>query len=156
MRRASERGAALVVALLLLTVFTLLAITAMRTSVAELWMAGGEQFHRMAVEAASAGVEVGITRLRVSGSASTGEISSDGGAASVGYVATIRRSGTEASIPGSSAEKVVGEHFEIESTGTAPRRARDVQVQGVLLISSINGVRTFHRTGEGLGAEDRS
>jgi type II secretory pathway component PulK len=156
MRRASERGAVLVIALLLLTVFTLLAITAMRTSVAELWMAGGEQFHRMAVEAASAGVEVGVARLRASASTSIGEISSDGGVASVGYVATLRRVGTEASIPGSSAEKFVGEHFEIESTGTAPRRARDVQVQGVLVISSSNGVRTFHRIGEGLGAEDRS
>lgn len=156
MSRASERGAVLVVALLLLTVFTLLAITAMRTSVAELWMAGGEQFHRRAVEAASAGVEVGIARLRASRGTSTGDVSSSGGTAGVGYAATIRRSGTEVTIPGSSAERFVGEHFEIESTGSAPRRARDVQVQGVMVISSSNGVRTFHRTGEGLGGAESS
>jgi hypothetical protein len=79
-----------------------------------------------------------------------------GGPASASYVATIRRAGTEASIPGSSAEKFVGEHFEIESTGAAPRGARDVQVQGVMVISSSNGVRTFRRVGVGLGAEQGS
>jgi Tfp pilus assembly protein PilX len=147
----------LVIALLLLVVFSLLAITGMRTAIAELWMAGSEQFHRVAVEAASAGVEAGIARLR----ASPGAIASDGtieagagsGARTASYTATIRHAGTEASIPGSSAEKFVGEHFEIQSTGTAPRSARDVQVQGVTVISSSNGVRTFRRIGQGLGME---
>jgi len=163
-----QRGVVLVVAMLLLTVFTLLAITGMRTSVAELWMAGSEQFHRVAVEAASAGVEAGIARLRASRGAvsvgasaagvpsAAGVASLTGGPASAPYVAAIRRAGTEASIPGSSAEKFVGDHFEIESTGTAPRGARDVQVQGVVVISSSNGVRTFRRIGAGLGTESSS
>ena len=158
-RGAGQRGVVLVVAMLLLTVFTLLAITGMRTSVAELWMAGSEQLHRVAVEAASAGVEAGIARLRASrgavsvGASAAGVASLTGGPASAPYVAAIRRAGTEASIPGSSAEKFVGDHFEIESTGTAPRGARDVQVQGVVVISSSNGVRTFRRIGGGLGSE---
>jgi type II secretory pathway component PulK len=153
MRRESERGAALVIALLLLVVLTLLATTGMRMSVAELWMAGSEQFRRAAVEAASVGVEVGIARLNASRGAAVGEMASAGGPTDAAYTATIRYAGTEASIPGSSAEKFVGEHFEIESTGTAVRGARDVQVQGVMLISSSNGVRTFRSIGEGLGAE---
>lgn len=162
MTYSRQRGAVLVIALLLLTVFTLLAVTAMRTSVAELWMAGGEQFHRVAVEAASAGVEAAIVRLRASqgavvgGAATAGGASINGGAPSSPYVATMRRAGTEASLPGSSVEKFAGEHFEIESTGTAPRGARDVQVQGVVVISSSNGVRTFRRVGEGLGTESGS
>lgn len=153
MTHASERGAALVIALLLLLVLTLLAITGMRTSIAELWMAGSEQFHRMAVEAASTGVEAGIARLLASRGAGADGASVAGGPVNATYRATIRHAGTEASIPGSSAEKFVGEHYEIESTGTAPRSARDVQVQGAIVISSNNGVRTFVRIGEGLGTE---
>lgn len=152
-RADSQRGAALVVALLLLVILTLLATTGMRTSVAELWMSGSEQFHRRAVEAASAGVEAGIARVRASRGNLSAETSLDGGSATAPYTATVRRAGTEASLPGSSAEKFIGEHFEIESTGAASRGALDVQVQGVMVISSRNGVRTFHRTGEGLGAE---
>jgi type IV pilus assembly protein PilX len=153
MNVATERGAALVVALLLLVILTLLAITGMRTSVAELWMAGSEQFRRAATEAASEGVEAGIGRVRAARGNLAGETSLDGGSATAPYTATIRRAGIEASIPGSSTEKFTGEHFEIESTGAAPRSALDVQVQGVMVISSQNGVRTFHRTGEGLGTE---
>jgi len=149
----AQRGAALVVALLLLVILTLLATTGMRTSVAELWMAGSEQFRRAAAEAASDGIEAGIGRVRASRGALANETSLDGGSETAPYTATIRRAGTEASIPGSSAEKFTGEHFEIESTGAAPRGALDVQVQGVMVISSRNGVRTFHRTEEGLGTE---
>ena len=147
-----ERGAALVIALLLLTILTLLAITGMRTSVAELWMAGSEQFHRKAVEAASAGVEAAIARLRATGGAGV-EATIDGESADAPYTATLRRAGTEAALPGSSAEKFVGEHFEIESTGAAARGALEVQVQGVLVISPANGVRSFRSVGTGLGAE---
>src|SRR5207244_3406588 len=101
------------IALLLLVILSLLATTGMRTSIAELWMAGSEQFHRAAVEAASAGVEAAIARLRASRGGLAGEV--DGGAGDAPYTATIRRTGTEASLPGSSAGKFVGVHFEIES-----------------------------------------
>lgn len=153
MTHASERGAALVIALLLLVILTLLATTGMRAAIAELWMAGSEEFHRMAVESASTGVEAGIARLLASRGADADGASIEGGPASAAYAATIRRAGTEAAIPGSSAEKFVGEHFEIQSTGSGPRSARDLQVQGAMLISSSNGVRTFRRIGEALGAE---
>jgi Tfp pilus assembly protein PilX len=151
--RGDERGAALVIALLLLAILTLLATTGMRTAVAELWMASSEQFHHGAVEAASAGVEVAIARLRAAAGALATGNPIDGMAGDAPYTATIQHAGTEASLPGSSAEKFVGEHFEIESTGTAARGARDVQMQGVLVVSSTNGVRTFRSTGSGLGAE---
>jgi type IV pilus assembly protein PilX len=153
MNRPCEGGAALVIALLLLVILTLLAVTGMRTSVAELWMSGSEQFHRAAVEAASAGVEAGIARLRANRGSVTGEIASDAGRSSA-YVATLRSAGTEAPIPGSSVEKFVGKQFEIESTGSAARGASDVQVQGVMVISSTQGVRTFDRIGGGLGPEE--
>jgi Tfp pilus assembly protein PilX len=154
--RGSQGGAALVVALLLLVIMTLLATTGMRTAVAELWMAGTEHFHRKAVEAASTGVEAAVARLRAgAGALPMGTVGAaiDGTADDARYTATIRHVGTETFLPGSSAEKFVGEHFEIQSTGAASRGARDVQVQGVLVVSSTNEVRTFRSTGSGLGGE---
>lgn len=151
MSNHSERGAALVIALLLLTILTLLAVTGMRTSVAEVWMAGAEQFHRRAAESASAGIEAAIARLRATGGAAAAELEGTSGDAP--YTVSIRRAGTEAALPGSSAGKLVGEHLEIESTGASVRGALEVQVQGVLVISSTNGVSTFRRTGTGLGTE---
>ena len=153
MSRANHRGAVLVIALLLLVIFTLVATTGMRTSIAELWMAGSEQFHRAAIEAASAGVEASVARVRATRGGLGDGTEIDGGSGSAPFHATISRAGTEASIPGSSAEKFVGQHFEIESTGAAPRGALDVQVQGVMVVSSANGVRTFRGVGSGLGTE---
>jgi hypothetical protein len=121
----------------------------MRTAIGELWMAGSEQFHRTALEAAAAGLEAAIARLRA-GSA-VGDF--DGESAGAPYTVTVRRAGTEVSMPGSSAEKLVGEHFEIESTGASSRGALEVQVQGVLVVSPANGVRTFRSISGGLGPE---
>jgi hypothetical protein len=149
MSTARESGVALVIALLLLAILTLLAITGMRTSVGELWMAGSEQFHRNALEAASAGAEAAIARLRA-GSGATGI---DGESAGGPYTVMVRRAGTEASIPGSSVEKFVGDHFEIESTGASSRGGLEVQVQGVVVVVPTNGVRTFHRSDKGLDTE---
>ena len=149
MNGVRERGAALVIALLLLAILTLLAITGMRTSIGELWMAGSEQFHRAALEAASAGVENAIARLRAGSPARD----FDGESIGAPYTVTVRHAGAEAAMPGSSAEKFVGDHFEIESTGASLRGALEVQVQGVLVVSPANGVRTFQGIGAGLGPE---
>ena len=152
MTGSSQRGAVLVIALLLLVMLTLLAVTGMRTAIAELWMAGNEQFHRQAVDAASAGAEVAIARMRALREvADMGPVAVDGSPPS-SYSVTVRHKGREASLPGSSAEKLVGEHFEIESTGTASRGAHEVQVQGVMIISFPGHLQTFQRVGGGLAA----
>ncbi|MGB7738000.1 MAG: PilX N-terminal domain-containing pilus assembly protein [Steroidobacteraceae bacterium] len=52
-----QRGAALVVGLILLLVLTLLAISGMTTASLELLMAGNEQYQERAFQAADAGVE---------------------------------------------------------------------------------------------------
>jgi Tfp pilus assembly protein PilX len=154
MSRVAERGTALVIALLLVTILTLVAITGMRVSIAEMWMAGSERFHRKAAEAASAGVEAAIAQLQAAGGAAAADASIEGESSGAPYTASVRHAGTEASLPGSSAEKFVGEHFEIESTGASSRGALEVQVQGVLIVSATNGVRTFRRTSrDGLGPE---
>jgi type II secretory pathway component PulK len=153
--RGAQRGAALVIALVLLVIVTLLATSGMRMSIAELWMAGNEQFHRKAVDAASAGVEASVARFRAQGvvAADQGEGGDPvpiGEPASDSYSVSTRYTGREASLPGSSVGEFFGEHFEIESTGASARGARDVQIQGLMVISTTDGVANFSRIGAGL------
>ncbi len=137
-----RQGSALVIAMMLLFILSLLAVTGMSMSTAEVVMAGNEQFRRLASDAASAGVETAVSRLRTAPVA--GEVTSDA------FIATVRHAGDEASLPQSSTEKFVGQHFEIESTGQSARGASDVQTQGVMVISPASGVTTYGQVGDGL------
>jgi hypothetical protein len=157
---SGSAGAALLIALLLLLILTLLATAGMRMSIAELWMAGNEQYRRKASDAASAGIEVAIARVSagvvaVNGAAVGSRVAQVGPAAvgdpsSETYTASVLYTGKEASLPGSSAEKLTGEHVEIVSAGTSVRGARDVQVQGLMVVSPTSEVKTLHRIGTGL------
>jgi Tfp pilus assembly protein PilX len=136
------RGSALIIAMILLFILSLLAVAGMSLSTAEMVMAGNEQFRRLASDAASAGIETAVARLQ--SSTAEGEVSSDT------FTATVRHAGDESSLPESSAERFVGRHFEIESTGHSARRASDVQTQGVMVVTPSDGVSTFERIGAGL------
>lgn len=59
--RSHQRGAALVVGLLLLLVLTILAISGMTTASLEMLMAGNEQYQERAFQAADSAVERAIT-----------------------------------------------------------------------------------------------
>ncbi len=147
------RGVALVIALVLLLIVTLLATSAMVVSTAELVMAGNEQFHRSAADAASAGVEAAIARLAVR-PASRGVAGRTTGEMAVGrYTATARYVGEESSLPAFSAEKFAGLHFEIDSTGQSARNAVDEQFQGVMIIVPRSAADVFTRMGDGLAGE---
>jgi Tfp pilus assembly protein PilX len=139
--RLHQGGAALVIALLLLTILALLSVTSMRTSVAELWMAGNEQFRQRASALSSAGIETAIARMAAgsSGNQSTGSVTT-----------TVVRAGREAMIPGSSVGRFVAENYEIGSTGVASRAAKEEQVQGIAVIAVATGVQTYRRIGAGL------
>ena len=60
---ARQRGAALVIGLILLVILTLLAITGMNTASTELVMAGNEQYRQHAFQASATGIEQAITVL---------------------------------------------------------------------------------------------
>ncbi len=156
--RSAQRGAALVIALILLVILTLLAVTGMRMSVAELTMAGNEQFRHKASAASSAGIEVAIARVSARGGPASAGVERIG-PVGVGeprrdsYTVSVRYTGRETSLPGSSAEKFSGDQFEIESVGASSRNARDVQLQGVMVISPAGGVKSFQRTGSGLASD---
>jgi Tfp pilus assembly protein PilX len=142
--RNTQAGAALVIALLLLMILTLLSVTSMRTSVAELWMAGHEQFRQQAAAAASVGIETAIARIAADRAADSAATTTET------YTVTVARGGRQAMLPGASVGRLVGENYEITSVGTAARNAREEQVQGVAVVIATEGVQDYRRIGSGL------
>jgi type IV pilus assembly protein PilX len=152
-----QRGAALVIALLMLMILTILALSGINTATTELAMAGNEQYRRNAAQAATAGIEDAISRL--------GAVPTAPGAAptvvaptllpestSERYGTSTRFIGDENGLPQSSADKFVGLHFQIDSTGTSLRNASDDQAQGVMVVaaSGSGGNSSFTQLGGGL------
>ena len=153
-----QRGAALVIALLMLVILTILALSGINTATTELTMAGNEQYRRNAAQAATAGVEQAITRLGTVPT-STGAAPTEVGptllpvSTSERYSTSTRYLGDELGLPQSSADKFVGLHFQIDSTGTSLRNASDAQSQGVMVVAasgSGGGGGNFGQIGGGL------
>jgi Tfp pilus assembly protein PilX len=150
MRAIKSRGAGLIIAMILLLIVTLLATTGMMMSTAEMVMAGNEQFHRQAADAASGGVEAALARLSSMPMDRDSSLTLADATASGEYIANARFAGEASSVPGFSAGRFSAVHFEIESTGQAARHAGDEQFQGVMVIRSRGAVATFVRRGGGL------
>jgi type IV pilus assembly protein PilX len=137
--RRNQRGAALVIGLVLLLVLTLMAVAGMNTSTTELVMAGNEQFRRNASLASTGGVEEAIARLNtvptVPGAAPTVLQDDLVAGGDDTYRVESQYIDEERGLPQSSADKFVGYHYSIDSVGLSARNARDRQVQGVLVVS---------------------
>lgn len=138
-----ERGAALVIGLIMLLILTILAFTGVNTATTELAMASNEQFRRNAADASAAGIEESIASLDLvgttPGSAATLPEAVLGDNEATTYTSVTRYVGDEAGVPQSSADKFIGLHYEIASTGTSARNARDSQTQGVIVITPAGG-----------------
>jgi type II secretory pathway pseudopilin PulG len=131
-----QRGAALIVGMIMLAILTLLAITAMNTSTTELIMAGNEQFRERAFQMGEAGIEQAVRALPTvpqdgKDVTKTGNSVSD---PDDGYSTKSKYIGQDDDIPGFSAGKFVGLHYRIESTGSSVRNAKSVQTQGAYLL----------------------
>jgi len=151
MRRLTQRGATLIIVLLLLLILTMLMLASASTATAELAMAGNEQYHKHASDAASAGIEEAIARISTSGAAAiAGPPTPFGSSATDTYATVTRYVGQETALPQSSANKFIGLHYVVVSTGASLRGAVDVQTQGVLVIAPSGGVDTFNRIDGGL------
>lgn len=145
------------VGLILLMLLTLLAAAGMSTATMELVMAGNEQYHERASQAAAAGIEHALGRIGMAGASPdrapvfvsdepVAEESADTYSTSTRYV------GEERGLPQSSVDKFVGLHFEIQSIGRSARDAQDVQVQGVLVVAPLGspGSEALEPIGTGL------
>lgn len=152
-----QRGVALVIALIMLVVLTLLAMTGMNTATTELIMSGNEQYRRNAAQAATAGIEQAIARLADASTVSSAvpatiPPTAIPGAPDDRYTTVTRFTGDETGLPQSSADKFVGLHYTIESTGSSARSASDTQLQGVMVITATGatGESSLTRLGAGL------
>jgi len=145
-RLSRQRGAALVVGLIMLVIVTLLAIGGMNTAALELIMAGNEQYRQKAFAASEAGIEIGLTKLAtVSQDGDDHPDSGDvpGAASGEKYSTQSRYMGDDLNVPGFSSGKFVGFHYQISSTGTSARGAQSLQQQGAFVIQSSGGGGAF-------------
>jgi len=131
-----QRGAALFVALILLIVITILAVSTMGTSRLELRMAGNTQFSVHAFQAAQSAIE-----NRISASSFTtagGPVSSTHNYSSIGAQATSVMEylkSTDVPVGGFSfGAGFQAFHFQIDVEATAPRQARSNQTQGFYIV----------------------
>ncbi len=142
-----QRGAALVVGLLLLTVITLLAIAGMNSASVELVMAGNSQFHQKAFQAAETGIE---TTLVTGGFLPGGADESNPDVAVTGsapdkYTSTLRSDLgglPQPAIWGNSAGSFSTYHFQISSIGASARSSQTTHVQGVAVLAPLSPVFT--------------
>lgn len=140
-----QRGAALVVGLMMLVALTLIGVTTMGMSSMELRMASNAQNKSNAFQAAEAGLEVGVGTTNAENITSAQAITSP---TLVNAMATVnssfvgllpgRGSGFTAGVscPGSSPERTRCAHFQVTSVGQhLQSNASSTQVQGFYVLA---------------------
>ncbi|HSC06563.1 MAG TPA: pilus assembly PilX N-terminal domain-containing protein [Steroidobacteraceae bacterium] len=135
--RKGQRGAALIVGMVLLVVLTLLAISGMNTATTELLMAGNEKYQENAFQAAETGIERTIATTAFNPAAVPPAVPPppiDLGDGST-YEAVVLPRGAYGPPPNYSlGSSFATEHFEIQSTGNSLRNATSTHTQGLFLI----------------------
>lgn len=137
-----DRGAALVVGLILLLILTVLAISGMTTASLELQMAGNAQYQERAFQAADTGIERAIAQQVYSTAAATPVTSTSADAtASDGdtfeAVVQFDNVGGVTSVPGGGYSLGTGlqaYHFVVTSRGESARGATSEHVQSFYVI----------------------
>lgn len=144
--RSRQRGAALVVGLLLLLVLTLLAISGMNTASLELVMAGNTQYQQNAFQAAETGIErsLVVANLNPVMTPWTLEENIAGSTTDEFSAVTSAQLGGAAqpAMWGSTWDSFSTYHFEIVSTGGSARNAVARNTQGVAVISPADSTVT--------------
>ena len=125
--RFRERGTALVVGLVLLTLVTLLGLAGASTAHIETQLAHNEQFRENAASAASAGIEVAISRIVTTPEPASFSFGATLSGLDGRYEIQARFLGYDIALPQEPGANLAGAHFEIVSTGHSSRRAVDRQ-----------------------------
>jgi type IV pilus assembly protein PilX len=132
-----QRGAALIIGLILLLVLTLLAVAGMNSASMEFIMAGNEQYRQNAFVAAETGIEQAFMSGEFNQGNAISSMTGNAGGGSDTWSANISTQLGGAPQPalwGNTWDSFSTIHFEIESTGTQ-RNALAANVQGVAVIS---------------------
>jgi len=132
-----QRGAALVIGLVLLVVLTLLAVSGMNSASLEFVMAGNEQYRANAFQAAEAGIEQTLV-LGAFNPGSPAQALNGANTATDAWAATVTPQLGGLPLPaiwGFSWNSFSTYHFEVQSIGTSTRGARAQNWQGIAVIS---------------------
>jgi type IV pilus assembly protein PilX len=138
--RRGQRGAALVIGLLLLLVITLLAVAGMNSATVEFIMAGSEQFRLNAFQAAETGIEQTIvTGGFIPGAADEVHTNVSVPSSVTDQYSTRLRSdlagAAQPAIWGNSWNSFSTYDFTITSTGTSVRNAQATHAQGIAVLA---------------------
>ena len=138
-----QRGAALIIGLLLLLVLTLLAVSGMNSASVELVMAGNEQYQKSAFQAAETGIEQTLNgNLLVPGSpqltvAATPMVNSPGDTYS--YTIDSDLGGLGLPLSDNNGSQFISYHFTVRGTGLSARNSRAIHTQGLSFTSKDSG-----------------
>ena len=136
---ARNRGAALPIALILLTILMLLAVAGMRSAGMGFIMAGNEQYRQKAFVASEVGIEQGMAFGTFNPSTPTVQVAGTVPNTPTDAYATNIQSELngqpQGALWGSSWNSFSTFHFEIQSTGASVRNASASNVQGIAVIS---------------------
>lgn len=129
-----QRGAALVIGLMLLAVLTLLAVSGMNSASLEFVMAGNEQYRSNAFQAAEAGIAQSIATGTFNPDAAVPFVMPPGANGADNWTAqiTTQLGGFASQVWGFDTNSVLGIYYEIQSIGTSVRNAQAINTQGVL------------------------
>jgi type IV pilus assembly protein PilX len=140
--RHRQRGAALVVGLVLLLILTLLAISGMNTATTELIMAGNEQYQARAFQASETGIERVIATGVFNPNPAVAPVpvtttfpDADARTQDDVVITTTSPRGSSPPPPGYSFGTFSSEHFEIVSEGQSLRNATSTHTQGLFLVA---------------------
>ena len=134
--RTRERGATLIVGLLLLSLVTLLGLAGANGAHVETLLVQNEEFRENAANAAAAGLEQAVLDIVNASDPTTvpSTLSGEVQGAMARYEAVVRFAGFELAIPQESGSRLAAAHFEIVSTGFSARGAVDRQRLRVLKV----------------------
>ncbi len=137
--RGGQRGAVLVVGLILLMVLTVLGISSMNTATLELVMAGNAQYHQQAFQAAETGIDISIAQRNFNTAApAVVPVTNYGG----GYYSTEAASTFMENTPvpndafsmGVSTGSVQAFHFDVVAIGRGPGNAVSTHNQSFYIV----------------------
>jgi type IV pilus assembly protein PilX len=145
--RRDQSGAALVIAMLLLLVLTMLAVSGMGSAAVEFIMAGNEQYHTRAFQASETGIaqslQLGVFNPVAAAQTVAG---ADPNAAPDTYTALLQpqlNGRPQPALWGNDWHDFSTYHFEIQSVGSSIRNSLANHTQGVAILgpasSDVNG-----------------
>lgn len=141
-----QRGAALVIGMILLMVLTLLAISGMNTATLELQMAGNAQYSENAFQASETGIEQALRDAKMLGvntanTAPEKDLPAPGSTVDRYKILTRHNADNGVTkVPSGGYSMGVGKgfsayHFDVTSTGTSSRAATETHVQGFYVVA---------------------